>query len=50
MAKRSSTGCAEIFEICRRLELIEERRYVYTNEFKSWVFGCAKAAQFTYRK
>ena len=28
IAKRSATECAGIFEICRRLELIEEGRYL----------------------
>ena len=32
MAKRSATECVGIFEICRRLELIEESRYVKARE------------------
>ena len=27
MAKRSATECAGIFEVCKRLDLIEEERY-----------------------
>lgn len=32
MAKRSATECAGIFEICDRLELIEENRYLKARE------------------
>src|SRR3990172_8149091 len=32
MAKRSATECAGIFEICDRLELIEEGRYLKAGE------------------
>ena len=32
MAKRSATECAGIFEICDRLELIEEGRYLKARE------------------
>ncbi|HJZ23760.1 MAG TPA: four helix bundle protein [Candidatus Babeliales bacterium] len=32
MAKRSATECAGIFDICKRLEMIEEERYVKGRE------------------
>ena len=32
MAKRSATECAAIFDICQRLELVEERQYVQGRE------------------
>lgn len=32
MAKRSATECAGILEVCQRLQLIEERRYIKGRE------------------
>ena len=32
MAKRSATECAGIFDICKRLEMVEEERYVKGRE------------------
>jgi four helix bundle protein len=32
MAKRSATECAGIFDICKRLEMIEEERYMKGRE------------------
>jgi hypothetical protein len=32
MAKRSATECAGILDICQRLQLVEEKRYVLGRE------------------
>jgi len=32
MAKRSATECAGILDVCRRLQLLEEKRYVLGRE------------------
>jgi len=32
MAKRSATECASIFDVCKKLELLEEERYVRARE------------------
>jgi four helix bundle protein len=32
MAKRSATECAAIFDICRRLSIIEEQRYLKSRD------------------
>ena len=33
MAKRSATECASIFDICRRLKLVDEEKYLKGREF-----------------
>jgi four helix bundle protein len=63
IAKRSATECAAIFDICRRLRLIEETRYargrellirivamLYPKRSQTWNLDCAKAPGFDDRK
>ena len=50
MAKRSATECAGIFDICRRLEIIEEKIYANSRELLMRIVAMlTKMAKISYK-
>lgn len=37
MAKRSATECAGILDVCRKLQLLDEQKYIKGREILAWI-------------